>query len=165
MTTPNYPYNDDSGSQNPFNDAPYGANQPGPYDSSYTGGFENSPLNSAKNTAATWALGLGIASLVSLLAVFTVVGAFLALLAPAFALAGIIVAIVALVKAKKINGPGKRKGFAITGLILSILTLVVLIGITIIAVTLFANSGLVECANLPDAAAQQQCVEDIINGY
>ncbi|BAU96247.1 hypothetical protein N24_1985 [Corynebacterium suranareeae] len=167
MTTPNYPYgepnNQGDGANIPFDanqGSPYAAQQPGfqdPYNTGYTGGFENSPLNAPKNTAAAWALGLGIASLVALVAVVS------AVIAPVIAIAGIIVSIIALVKAKNINGPNKRKGFAITGLILSILTLLITAAIFIIFVVVLSNSGLQECATLVDPAAQQQCVEDLFN--
>ena len=177
MTTPNYPYgepnNNGGNSNDPFNanqgepyGAPYGesfgpssgAQQSGyqdPYGSGYTGGFENSPLNAPKNTAAAWALGLGIASIVTLVTVF---GAFLS---PFLALAGVIVAIIALVKAKNFVPANRRKGFAITGLILSILTLILLaIGVILILVV-FSSSGFSECATLTDPAAQEQCIQEL----
>ena len=169
MTTPNYPYgepnNNGGNSNDPFNanqgepyGATFGAQQSGyqdPYGTGYTGGFENSPLNAPKNTAAAWALGLGIASVVSLV---TMIGAFLS---PFLALAGIIVAIIALVKAKNFVPANRRKGFAITGLILSIVTLILLAIGVILLIVVFSSSGLTECATLTDPAAQEQCIQEL----
>lgn len=88
----------------------------------------------------------------------TVFGAFLS---PFLALAGVIVAIIALVKAKNFVPANRRKGFAITGLILSILTLILLaIGVILILVV-FSSSGLSECATLTDPAAQEQCIQEL----
>lgn len=178
MTNPNYPYGEPnsggSGQQNPFENngqSPYsqyqsqgGGNTQDPYNSTYDGGFENSPLNAEKNTAAGWALGLGIAALACLLAVFTIVGSFLIFVSPILAIAGIIVAIVALAKAKNFHPARKRKGFAITGMVLSIISLILAGVMAAFAVYLLGSSGLVECAEYDDPAAQQQCVQDIVNG-
>lgn len=163
MTTPDYPYGD------PRNNAdgqsyPTGGYQD-PYANAYagSGGFENSPLNAPRNTAAAWALGLGIASVICALAVFTVVGAFLALLAPFLAVAGIIVAIVALVKAKSIIGPGKRRGMAVGGLVLSIITLLLTL-IMVLAVAAIIGTGIIDCftGGYTTPEEQQRCVEETL---
>ncbi|ALC06102.1 putative membrane protein [Corynebacterium deserti GIMN1.010] len=180
MTTPNNPFGADN---HPSNDGygggdqygqPYGQSfdqnysqgyQQDPFGGQYSGGFENSPLNATTNKAASWALGLGIASIVFVLAAITGIGALLTLLSPFVAIAGIIVAIVALVKARKITGPGKRTGFAVTGLILSILTLIAVIALVAFTAVLIGSSGIGDCASLTDPAAQQQCVEDVVNSF
>ncbi|NLZ57854.1 MAG: DUF4190 domain-containing protein [Corynebacterium sp.] len=135
-----------------------------PYNSGYSGGFENSPMNITKNKTAAWALGLGIASVVSLLLMLIPVVGLIGLLAPFIAVAGIIVAIVALVKGKKYQGSNKRTGWSIAGLVLSILTLAIIAVVIIGAVVFFSNSGIIDCvADNTDPAAQQACIEHSIN--
>ncbi len=141
-----------------------GAGYQDPYNSGYTGGFENSPLNATKNKVAAWALGLGIASVVLYLTIFTGPLAVLVLLAPFIAVAGIIVSIVALVKGKKVDGPGRRTGFSIAGLILSIIGLLIFI-FFIVVIMMVLGSGVMDCfnADYPDAAAQQACIQTTLN--
>lgn len=172
MTTPNYPYGDPQGDNSGGGVPNYGTTgsdgYQDPYGTSYSGGgpggFENSPLNATRNRAAAWALGLGIASVVCALAIFTVQGAVLTLLAPFIAVAGVIVAIVALVKAKSITGPGKRRGMAVGGLVLSIITLLLTV-FMIIVVSAIIGTGVLDCftAEYPTTADQQRCVEDTLS--
>ncbi len=181
MTTPNYPYGDpgntDGNNQGNAGGAPdygsynagqFSAGSPGsghqdPYGAAYAGGFENSPMNATPNKLAAWALGLGIASLVVFLTVFTGPLAILLLAAPFIAVAGIIVSIVALIKGKKYQGSNRRTGWSIGGLIMSILSLLITAFFTILVVV-FLNSGILDCfVDNPDAASQQACVEQFMN--
>lgn len=132
-----------------------------PYNPGYTGGFENSPMNALKNKTAAWALGLGIASILSLLIMLIPVVGLIGLLAPAIAVAGIIVAIVALVKGKNYQGANKRTAWSIGGLVMSILTLVLIAVVIIVAVVFISDSGIIDCVtNNTDPVVQQACMED-----
>lgn len=193
MTNPNYPYgdpdntggtpdygsygggqNNSGGGAGPFDPSSTGqpsGSYPGstsggfhdPYNSGYTGGFENSPMNAKKNKLAAWALGLGIASIAVFLTMFAGPLAILLLAAPFIAVAGIIVAIVALLKGKKYQGSNKRTGWSVGGLILSIISLLIMVFFTVVAVA-FLNSGIVDCfIDYSDATSQQACIEGFMN--
>ncbi|MFP7364687.1 hypothetical protein SFC07_02720 [Corynebacterium callunae] len=175
MTTPNYPYGEPNDPQSQGNNLNYGSysgnyggtagETPQINGSAYAGGFENSPLNVGDNKIAKWALGLGIAALITLLAAFGGPLAILSLLSPILAIAGIIVSIIALAKGRKFTGAAKRRGFSITGLTLSIVTLVIIV-VSVIAITvLVSNSGILDCFNgeNADVTAQQLCVEETLN--
>lgn len=181
MTTPNYPYGDPGDNSNHPQQAnsggtpdygsygsgapDWGAEQPyqGASPASYGGGFENSPMNAKPNKLAAWALGLGIASVVALLTVFAGPLAVLILAAPFLAVAGVIVSIVALVRGKKFQGAGKRTGWSVGGLILSVISLLIVVFFTVVVVA-FLNSGIMDCfVDNPDVASQQACVEQFLN--
>lgn len=143
---------------------PAGGGYQDAYNQGYGGGFENSPMNATKNKTAAWALGLGIASVVSLLLILIPVVGLIGLFAPFIAVAGIIVAIIALVKGKKYQGSNKRTGWSIGGLVLSILTLAIIAVVIIGAAVWFSNSGIMDCVtDNMDPAAQQACIEQSIN--
>lgn len=134
-----------------------------PYGTNYGGGFENSPMNVKKNKLAGWALGLGIASIVVFLTVFTGPLAVLILAAPFIAVAGLIVSIVALIRGKNYQGSNKRTGWSVGGLILSIISLIIVAFFTILVV-LFLNSGIMDCfTENSTTATQQACVEQFMN--
>lgn len=189
MTTPNYPYGDpgNTGGDNPGQadgtpdygsygstagaggGGQFSGGYPGTggaqdaYGSNYGGGFENSPMNTKKNKLAAWALGLGIASIVVFLTVFTGPLAVLILAAPFIAVAGLIVSIVALIRGKNYQGSNKRTGWSIGGLILSILSLVIVAFFAVIVVV-FLNSGIMDCfTDNSTTASQQACVEQFMN--
>lgn len=179
MTTPNYPYGDpgnNSNNQDNAGGAPdYGSYSAGasdwdatqPYQGSSTtspgGGFENSPMNTKPNRLAAWALGLGIASIVALLTVFAGPLAVLILLAPFLAVAGVIVSIVALIRGKRFQGAGKRTGWSVGGLILSVISLLIVVFFAVVVVA-FLNSGIMDCfVDNPDTASQQACVQQFLN--
>lgn len=151
-----YPQQPDNAYQNPQNMNGQGA---------YTGGFENSPMNSTeKNKIAPWALGLGVASFVCM---FLSIIPGVALLSPVLAIAGIIVSIISLVKGKKYVGSARRTGFSVTGLIMSILTLVLIIGFVVLVMFIAVDSGAAECfqnSNL-SPADQQNCFMDALTRY
>lgn len=193
MTNPNYPYGDPGNTGgnpggntggNPGGTPDYGSygstggagggeqfsgGYPGtgaaqdPYGTNYGGGFENSPMNVKKNKLAGWALGLGIASIVVFLTVFTGPLAVLILAAPFIAVAGLIVSIVALIRGKNYQGSNKRTGWSVGGLILSIISLIIVAFFTILVV-LFLNSGIMDCfTENSTTATQQACVEQFMN--
>ncbi|WP_080794650.1 hypothetical protein [Corynebacterium pacaense] len=186
MTTPNYPYgepdNNGGSPTGPGNGAPdntaYGAGPQGPagaypgngyqdpYGSpQYSGGFENSPLNQGSNKVAPWALGLGIASILLYVLAFIPGIGVISILAPVAALAGLIVSIIALVKGRKFQGRARRTGFSVTGLILSILSLIIVVFLTIVVIAVM-GTGVMDCftADYPDQASQQVCVEEVLIG-
>lgn len=138
---------------------PYGAPQ-------YDGGFENSPLNQGRNKLASWALGLGIASVVLYVLVVVPFLSVVAIFAPLVGLIGLIVSIVALVKRNKFVGAARRTGFSVTGLILSILSLVIF-AILVVLLLVVLGSGVMDCfsGDYPDQASQQACVEQALNDF
>ncbi|MDO5671180.1 MAG: DUF4190 domain-containing protein [Corynebacterium sp.] len=116
-------------------------------------------VEEAKNGVAPWALGVGILALIGGISVFFSGFAFL------IGLIGLIVSIVAIVKARKIQGPGRRMGMSVTGLILSILSIVASILFWIFAIFILTDSGMMECFNLSDPNAQQTCINDALDSW
>lgn len=117
------------------------------------GGFENSPMAEGKNSLAPWALGVGIVSILCAISVF------LTGFAAIPGLIGLILGIVALGSAKKYqHKENKRKGMAITGLVLSILSIIATVVFWIFVTFVFKEAGLQECMTVSDPAAQQECV-------
>lgn len=107
----------------------------------------------ANNTIAYWALGFAI---VSILAIFSIVGLVFAFIP---ALIAIILAIIALMKARKMPlGSKTRKGMSIVSLVLSVLAIVASLAIIAIVGPLVVET-VNSCGDLPQEA-QQQCIED-----
>ena len=129
------------------------------------GGYPSAPAYGGveiqeRNTLAPWALGLSIAAIVC---VITIVGLVIAWIP---ALVGLILSIIAILRAKKIQGPYRRMGMSVAALIISGLTTVLFV-IGIIGISIFmANSGeaIQKCQNdyPANSSAQQQCINDAV---
>lgn len=116
-------------------------------------------MEAEKNGVAPWALGIGILSLI--------VGVSMIFSGLAFlpGIIGLIVSIVAIVKARKLQGPGRRMGMSVAGLILSILAIVASILFWLLAVFILNDSGVMECFSITDPAAQQTCINDALDTW
>lgn len=164
MTTPNDPNQpnydayrypetpDQTPGQTPQQDN-YGSYQSA-YDAPPAG---NWAVDAQRNGVAPWALGLAILALVMTVSIF------LTAFAAPVALIALIVAIIALVKSRKITGPYARKGMSITALVLSIIALVLSVLFWVVITVFVSESGLMDCVTLSDPAAQQACVDDVMN--
>jgi len=117
----------------------------------------NWAVDAARNGVAPWALG------VSILALVMTVSIFLTAFAAPVALIALILAIVALVKSRKITGPYARKGMSITALVLSIIALVLSVLFWVVITVFLSESGVMDCFTLTDPAAQQACVDQALN--
>ncbi|MCZ9308515.1 hypothetical protein ACUY3K_07700 [Corynebacterium uberis] len=117
-------------------------------------------INQEKNKVAPWALGLGIVAAVLAIAVVTSV------LALPVAIAGVIVGIIAVVKARGIAGEGRRMGMSITGLVLSILVTLITGFLMIMSIIFFAQHGddLMACVDRYGSDNDQvaSCISDAI---
>ncbi|AZA11577.1 DUF4190 domain-containing protein [Corynebacterium gerontici] len=117
--------------------APY----PGEIDS------QQHPELMGENKLAKWALWIAVAAGVSIL----LIGPFA--LIPA--LVALVLSIIALVKARKYPTPKhKRKGFAIGGLVLSIV-----VALISAAALYYALYSFAKCQDAPDDDAMRQCLE------
>lgn len=118
-----------------------------------------------KNNVALWAMILGI---VGILLVITIV---IFPLGTLLGIAALVLGIMGLRRANKMVGPQRRKGMAITGIVLGILSLLATLGIILVGfagVQLLQDTGAIECSvylegDNPDQAAFNQCVEDALN--
>lgn len=120
-------------------------------DGSYDSQFAQ---DNRKNGVALAALIFGILSL--LMVVTFIFGVF----AVIPGIIGLILGLVGLGKAKKINGPGRRKGMAITGIILSVLAIVGS-AFMIFAFGSLGSQAIQDCDGL-SGDAFSQCVTDSI---
>lgn len=170
-STPSYgSYGSETSSQ-PDNASTYGA----PNQQAYGSGYGQAPgsnqgdlypefngeqagwaLDQKKNPLAPWALGLGIAALVLTI---TVIGAFISWIV---AIAGIVLGIVALVKAKDYGEDGKRKVFSIIGIVLSALSLLLIVGGMMGLAAIFGPTAENCEQHQDDPTAFQRCLEDDI---
>ena len=129
------------------------------------GGYPSAPAYDGveiqeRNTLAPWALGLSIAAIVFAISIIGLIIAWLP------ALVGLILSIIAVLRAKKIQGPYRRMGMSVASLIISGLTTALLvIGIIGFSI-LMANSGeaIQKCQNdyPTNSSAQQQCINDAV---
>lgn len=127
-------------------------------DAAFAGGYENSPMNETKNGVAPWALGVGILSAVAGISIIFSVFAFIP------GIIGLILGFIALSAAKKRqHKENKRKGMAITGLILSILGIVASVLFAVFTMWIMKDLNLEECANIQDPVKQQECVTENVN--
>lgn len=109
-----------------------------------------------QNGLATWALSLGI--------VAALMGMSLVLTAFAWipALIGLVLGIMAVVKARKITGDGRRMGMSVAGLTLSALVLVFIAVLFVVAGTVVSqNPELLDCAQLPAGAEWDACLRNL----
>ena len=145
MTLPNFPSSGDSGD----------AGQPGGlpnYDAMPSGpmmGVDDASLAGLKkNTMAVVALVLAIVGLLLCWA---------PLLGTALLLGALIIAIIALVKAKNYPQLTARRGMSITALIVAVLALI--LNLVISFLLYYVYSVAPECADMSDALARRQCLE------
>ena len=145
MTTPNFPSSGDSGD----------AGQPGGlpnYDAMPSGpmmGVDDASLAGLKkNTMAVVALVLAIVGLLLCWA---------PLLGTALLLGALIIAIIALVKAKNYPQLTARRGMSITALIVAVLALI--LNLVISFLLYYVYSVAPECADISDSLARRQCLE------
>lgn len=145
MTLPNFPSSGDSGD----------AGQPGGlpnYDampSEPMMGMDDASLAGLKkNTMAVVALVLAIIGLLLCWA---------PLLGTALLLAAVIIAIIALVKAKNYPQLTARRGMSITALIIAVLALILNLVISFLLYYVYSIAP--ECADISDSLARRQCLE------
>ncbi len=145
MTLPNFPSSGDSGD----------AGQPGGlpnYDAMPSGsmmGMDDASLAGLKkNTMAVGALVLAIIGLLLCWA---------PLLGTALLLSALIIAIIALVKAKNYPQLTARRGMSITALIIAVLALI--LNLVISFLLYYVYSVAPECADISDSLARRQCLE------
>ena len=145
MTTPNFPSSGDSGD----------AGQPGGlpnYDAMPSGpmmGVDDASLAGLKkNTMAVVALVLAIIGLLLCWA---------PLLGTALLLGAVIIAIIALLKAKNYPRLTARRGMSIAALIIAVLALT--LNIVISFLLYYVYSVAPECADISDSLARRQCLE------
>ena len=145
MTLPSFPSSGDSGD----------AGQPGGlpnYDAMPSGpmmGMDDASLAGLKkNTMAVVALVLAIVGLLLCWA---------PLLGTALLLGALIIAIIALVKAKNYPQLTARRGMSITALIIAVLALILNLVISFLLYYVYSIAP--ECADMSDALARRQCLE------
>ena len=132
----------------------YGATGTPGYGQGYQGAGDWGAAAAQKSKLAPWVLGVGIIALLSCLFVIPPV-----VLGPI----GIILGIVALVTARKLPKEARRTWMSVTGLVLSVLSLLFIVVLAVIGVGIFNSANLDECMNITDPAEQQKCVEDNVN--
>ena len=145
MTLPNFPSSGDSGD----------AGQPGGlpnYDAMPSGpmmGVDDASLAGLKkNTMAVVALVLAIIGLLL---------CWVPLFGTALLLGAVIIAIIALVKAKNYPQLTARRGMSITALIIAVLALI--LNLVISFLLYYVYSVAPECADISDSLARRQCLE------
>lgn len=135
-----------------------GANQPGGvYSGAEFGGAGAWAVDAPANTVAPWALG------VSILAVIT----GLSIIGTAFAvipgLIGLILAIIAIVRARRIQGPRRRMGMSVTSLVLSVLAMLLTVLFFVFLGAVFQGTGIMDCLELPTAEQQEACLNQLVS--
>lgn len=111
------------------------------------------------NSLAPWALGVGILALLMGISIFLSGFAFLA------GIVGVILAAIAIARGRKLSGPSRRMGMSVTGLVMSIIAIVVSVVFWVLIAMLVSSSGISDCVSVTDPDAQQQCVEDALNEW
>ena len=145
MTTPNFPSSGDSGDAGQPGGLPnYNAMPSGPM----MGVDDASLAGLKKNTMAVVALVLAIVGLLLCWA---------PLLGTALLLGALIIAIIALVKAKNYPQLTARRGMSITALIIAVLALI--LNLVISFLLYYVYSVAPECADISDSLARRQCLE------
>lgn len=133
-------------------DYPSGGTDLPSYDTSQqsSSATDSSELTGRKNTVATIALAIAIVGL--LLSWFPIFGALIPILA--FAISAI-----AIFQAKKYPPEGSNKGKAVTAFGLSILSIIICIGSTILVLQYIADKA-GNCLSIADPTAMQQCIQE-----
>lgn len=114
-------------------------------------------MDAPRNGVAPWALGISILGLVMAL---SVLGAAFSIVAGVI---GVVLSIIAVIKARKIQGPGRRMGMSVTGLVLSIITIVLSILFWVAIFALVSSTGIADCLAITDVTQQELCIEEALN--
>ncbi|MBG9253288.1 DUF4190 domain-containing protein [Corynebacterium diphtheriae bv. mitis] len=110
-----------------------------------------------KNALAPWTLGLAIVSVVVLLSIFGTIFAWIP------AVISVILAIVSLIKLRKMPlGSEPRKGMTISALIIGLVVTIISVAVAILLVAVLKDT-LGECASLETSEQQQECVNQKVN--
>lgn len=127
----------------------------GGYSAPQYGGFETQ--QESKNPVASWALGVGILSLLGSIVVF---GSLLGII-------GTILAIVALVVGRKRHPENRRTVMSVVGLVTSILSMIVGVIIMVAVYNIFDEVGIVDCIDQhgDDEDAIEQCINTNVENY
>ncbi len=100
------------------------------------------------------------------MSIFAVI-AGLSIIGTAFAvvpgLIGLVLSIIAIVKARRIQGPRRRMGMSVTSLVLSVLAMLMTVLFFVIIGAIFQGSGLMDCLELPTAEQQEACVNQLLD--
>lgn len=165
MTHPNDPQQPDYGAY----EYPTGSPDPAP---GQTPGYGQAPAYGAaggvgstwamaeeKNRVAPWALGLGILALLMGVSVLFSGFAFLA------GGIGLILAIIALVRGRGINGPARRTGMSVAGLVMSVIGIVLSIVFWVVIGAFLTETGISECMSISNPDAQRICLEDALDEW
>ena len=124
------------------------------------GGYPSAPAYGGveiqeRNMLAPWALGLGIVGLVLALPYIGIIPAVV----------GLILAIIAIMRARKIQGPYKRMGMSVIALIISGIAIIVSAIIIILTVFMWnsMSDGIEKCQrdHPNDSVAQQRCLNEV----
>ncbi|MCK7678188.1 DUF4190 domain-containing protein [Corynebacterium sp. CCM 9186] len=152
MTTPN----------DPGNNIPPGGGYPqdgGAYQGASYGGYPGASPAPAKNAIAPWALGVSI---------FAIVLCWVPLLNWLLALAGIVLGIIGIVKAGKINLPKNGKGMSIAAVILSVVAIVLSVVLSVFVLKVAEDfvgeeniQKINECNQLPTAEERDECLDRV----
>lgn len=165
MTTPNDPQQPDFGAYQ------YPSGTPGPAPGQNpafgsTPGYGAGPVSGSTwamaekpNRLAPWALGLGILALLMGVSLFLTGFAFIV------GIIGVVVAVIAIVRGRSLSGPARRTGMSVTGLVLSVIAVILSVVFWVLMGVLLNETGISNCVSLTDPAAQQQCIEDAVNEW
>lgn len=157
-----YPSGPDSAAGTGYSGDDYPGYTPGAFPAGDTpgyGGYSAAPggaawaMNEEKNRVAPWALGVGI---LALLMGLSIVASGFAFVPGAI---GIIVGAVALLSARKLTGPGRRTGMAVTGIVLSVIAVGLSVLFWVMVTVFMSQTGMSECIELTDPDQQRECVE------
>lgn len=120
----------------------------------YAGGADSTwALSEEKNGVAPWALGIGVLALIMGLSIIASGFAFIA------GAIGIIVGAVALLRGRNINGPGRRTGMSVAGIVLSAIAVALSVLFWVMVTVFMSQTGMSECISLTDPDEQRACVE------
>ena len=72
---------------------------------------------------------------------------------------GIIVGAVALLRGRNINGPGRRTGMSVAGIVLSAIAVALSVLFWVMVTVFMSQTGMSECISLTDPDEQRACVE------
>lgn len=116
-------------------------------------------VSAEKNTAAPWALGIGVVGILMAVSMILTMGAFIP------GIIGLVVGLIALAKGRRIHGPGRRTGMTVTGLVLSVLSIAASLAFFVFIGVIARETGVMDCINLPTTQEQQECINDAIDGW
>lgn len=113
------------------------------------------PVQQPRNKLAPWALGLSIIALVCSMSMLGYV------FGVSLGIVGLVLGIVALLKAGKLTGTYRRRGMAVSSIVLSVLALAigVVFGFLVLS---FLGDAVDQCGDVPEDQIQD-CVTDILH--